>query len=104
TPEGILETAIEARAEDVISDQEYHLIYSAIENFTECLEFMTTRYGSPEDSHIGWKPHNTFVIDDFERAEKLLKLVDSLEESDDVQRVFGNYELSDRVYEKLFRA
>jgi transcriptional/translational regulatory protein YebC/TACO1 len=65
---------------------------------------LSGKYGAPEDSHIGWKPNETILIEDLERAEKLLKLVDSLEESDDVQTVFGNYELSEEVYEKLSNA
>jgi YebC/PmpR family DNA-binding regulatory protein len=97
----IFESAIEAGANDIDSNDEQHTIYTDIEKFSNCLEFMTNKYGAPEDSHIGWKPQNIITISDFERAEKLLKLVDALEESDDVQQVFGNYELSDDVYDKL---
>lgn len=100
----IFESGIEAGASDVDSSGEYHSIYTTIENFSSCLEFLNGKYGAPEDSHIGWKPNETILIEDLERAEKLLKLVDSLEESDDVQTVFGNYELSEEVYEKLSNA
>lgn len=99
--DSMLESAIESGAEDVESDEDSHFIYTKIENFSNCLEFLTKKYGSPEDSHIGWKPQNTIIIEDKERAEKLLKLVDALEESDDVQKVFGNYELSDEIYAQL---
>ncbi len=99
----VLESAIEAGAMDVESDEESHTIYTDIDSFIECQEFLTTKYGASEDPHIGWKPQNIITIDDKERAEKLLKLIDALEESDDVQRVFGNYEFSDEVYEHLSR-
>ncbi|WP_010977304.1 YebC/PmpR family DNA-binding transcriptional regulator [Rickettsia conorii] len=95
----ILEAVIEAGGHDIISDDTTHTIYTDIENFSKVLEFLTGKYGIPEDSYIGWIPLNTIIIDDKEKAEKLLKLVEVLEESDDVQRVFGNYELSDDVYE-----
>ncbi|MCC8378034.1 MAG: YebC/PmpR family DNA-binding transcriptional regulator [Rickettsia endosymbiont of Graphium doson] len=99
--ENILETAIEAGADDIVSDEVLHTIYTDIENFSKVLEFLTDKYGTAEEAYIGWVPLNTIIIDDKEKAEKLLKLVDLLEESDDVQRVFGNYELSDEIYEIL---
>lgn len=101
TSEQIFESVIEAGAQDVESSEEYHTIYTDIEDFSACLEFLTNKYGPPIESHIGWKPQNIILIEDFERAEKLLKLVDSLEESDDVQKVFGNYEFSEDIYDKL---
>ncbi len=97
--EDIFEAAIEAGGDDIVSDEIFHTIYTDIENFSKVLEFLTGKYGIPEDSYIGWIPLNTIIIDDKEKAEKLLKLVETLEESDDVQSVFGNYELSDDVYE-----
>jgi YebC/PmpR family DNA-binding regulatory protein len=97
----VLEAAIEAGAHDVESDEENHVIYTDIEAFSEALDFLTEKYGAPEESYIGWKPQNTVVIDDKDRAEKLLKMIDMLEDSDDVQRVFGNYELSDEIYKAM---
>ena len=97
----ILESAISASASDVESDKSGHTIYTAVENFSECLEFMTEKYGNPIESGIEWKPHNIITVDSLEKAEKLQKLVDLLEESDDVQKVFVNYELSEEVFNKL---
>ena len=65
------------------------------------LEFLTTKYGDPVESELGWRPQNIITIDDEEKAAKLLKLIDALEESDDVQKVFGNYELSEEIFNKL---
>ena len=97
----IFESAIEAGAIDVDSDEFCHTIYTEIDCFANCLEFLTAKYGIFEESYLGWKSQNTIVIEDKEKAEKILKLIDLLEESDDVQKVFGNYELSDKIYEQI---
>jgi transcriptional/translational regulatory protein YebC/TACO1 len=73
------------------------VIYTEIEAFSEAVDVLSAKYGSPEESYIGWKPQNLVVIDDKDRADKLLKLVEMLEDNDDVQRVCGNYELSDEI-------
>ncbi|WP_417904566.1 YebC/PmpR family DNA-binding transcriptional regulator [Candidatus Tisiphia endosymbiont of Micropterix aruncella] len=99
--ESILESSLEVGAKDVISEEDAYLIYTDIENFVQTLEFLTNKYGTPEESYIGWIPQNIMIIEDKDKAEKLLKLVDLLEESDDVQKVFGNYELSDAIYETM---
>jgi len=96
--EDVLESSIEASAKDVVTDGDSHLIYTDIENFSQCLELLSNKYGDPVESYIGWMPANTITITDKEQAEKLLRLVDTLEESDDVQKVFGNYEFSDEIY------
>lgn len=97
----ILENVIECGAADATSDDVYHIIYTTVENFTKTLDHFNGKYGPPTESYIGWVPNSTVIIDDKVRAQKLINLVDMLEDSDDVQRVFGNYELSDAVYEAL---
>lgn len=99
--DAILEAAIEFGAEDVESDDMNHTIYTNIEDFSHVLEQVSNKYGAPEEAHIGWKPQNIITIDDKEKAEKLLKMIDMLEDSDDVQNVFGNYELSEDVYNSM---
>lgn len=97
----MMEVAIESGAEDVISDEDGHEIYTTIESFSEVLEYLTNKFGTPLESGLEWKPQNTILIEDEEKAEKLFKLIDALEESDDVQKVFGNYELSEELYKKF---
>jgi YebC/PmpR family DNA-binding regulatory protein len=99
--DAMLEAAIEAGANDVESNEDSHVIYTDIEALSDATDFLTAKYGAPEESYIGWKPQNMIMIDDKDRAEKLLKMVDILEDSDDVQRVFGNYEFSDEVYKAM---
>ena len=97
----MLEAAIEAGANDVVSTESEHIIYTEIENFSDCLEYLRAKYGDYIEAELEWKPQNTIMIDDEERATKLLKLIDTLEESDDVQQVFGNYELYEELFAKL---
>ncbi len=101
TSDNVMEAAIDAGAIDVESTETEHVIYTDIESFSDCLEFLTTKYGDPVESELGWRPQNTITIDNEEKATKLLKLIDALEESDDVQKVFGNYELSEEIFNKL---
>jgi YebC/PmpR family DNA-binding regulatory protein len=89
--EDLFESAIEAGASDVSSDDEEHIIYTDISSFADVLEFMSNKYGASEEACIGWKPQNTMDIDE-EKGEKLMKLIDALEDSDDVQHVFVNAE------------
>lgn len=97
----IMEAALEYGAQDVISDEDSHIIYTSIEDYNNAVEALTEKFGVPEESGLIWKPQNTIFIDDLERAEKIFKLIEVLEECDDVQEVFGNYEFSDEIYEKL---
>ncbi|MDP4709401.1 MAG: YebC/PmpR family DNA-binding transcriptional regulator [Rickettsiaceae bacterium] len=97
----MLESAIEAGANDVKSDDTEHFIYTDIESFSNSLEYLSQKYGMPVESEIEWKPQTTIMIEDEEKATKILKLIDALEESDDVQKVFGNYELSEELFNKL---
>lgn len=97
----IFEAALEAGAEDVDSDEEHHIIYTSVENFSAAEAILVAKYGDPTEAHIGWRPKNVIEINDKERAEKLMKMIDMLEDSDDVQRVFGNYELSEELYKSL---
>ncbi len=99
----IMESAIDAGANDVFSDEEKHIIYTDVESYNECLEFMVEKYDQPDESEIGWKPQNIIMIEDIDQAEKLLKMVELIEESDDVQKVYGNYEFSDEIYNKLMQ-
>ncbi|MCC8417655.1 MAG: YebC/PmpR family DNA-binding transcriptional regulator [Rickettsia endosymbiont of Bryobia graminum] len=99
--ESMLEMALEAGAKDMIEEEDGYIIYTDIENFAQVSEFLISKYGNPQESYIGWIPQNLITIDDKNRAEKLLKLIDLLEDNDDVQNVFGNYELSDEIYENM---
>lgn len=89
--EEMLELALEAGASDVVSNEDTHCFYTAVEDFTEACNILAEKLGPAEESHLGWKPHNLIDIDDEDRATKLVKLIDTLEDNEDVQNVFGNY-------------
>ena len=100
TPDDILEAAIEAGAEDASSDEESHTIICAFEDLGEVSSALNAKLGEAESVNIIWKPHNLTPVDE-EKAATLLKLIDVLEDDDDVQNVFANYDISDEVMEKL---
>lgn len=99
--DAMLEAAIEAGADNVESDEEGHEVTCAPESFFAVRDAMEAKFGTPAEAKVVWKPSMTVAITDEEKATSLMKLLDSLEENDDVQNVFGNYEISDELAEKL---
>ena len=97
----LLSAAIEIGVKDVVSDESEHVVYTEVESFSENLEYLTKIFDTPIESELEWKAHNTVLVEDEEKVMKLFKLIDTLEENDDVQKVFGNYELSEELYKKL---
>jgi YebC/PmpR family DNA-binding regulatory protein len=98
--DAMFEAAIEAGAEDVVSTPEAHEVYceqGALADVTKALE---ARFGEPRKSALVWRPQNPIAVDD-ETGEKLLRLMESLEDHDDVQNVFVNFEVSDTLMQKM---
>ncbi|MDH4412774.1 MAG: YebC/PmpR family DNA-binding transcriptional regulator [Rhizobium sp.] len=98
--EKVMEAAIEAGAEDVSSDEDGHTIYCAFEDMNEVSKALETVLGAAESVKAIWKPQNTIEVDE-EKATSLMKLIDTLEDDDDVQNVYSNFEVSDEVMAKL---
>ncbi len=96
----MFETALEAGASDVISNQDWHIITCETDNFSQVRDALIAKFGDPTTAKLDWRPQNTIELD-FEIAGKILKLVDLLEDNDDVQLVAGNYVIPDSVAEKL---
>jgi len=96
----IFEAALEAGAEDVSSDEESHEIWTAMDALHEVVRALESTLGPADSANLAWKPQTTVDLDEANAA-TLLKLVDTLEDDDDVQTVWGNYEVSDEVMEKL---
>ncbi|MGN6470399.1 MAG: YebC/PmpR family DNA-binding transcriptional regulator [Rhizobiaceae bacterium] len=101
--EKVLEAAIEAGADDVQSDEEGHTILCAFGNIGEVSSALETSLGEPESVKTIWKPQNNVPVDE-ERAQSLLKLVSVLEDDDDVQNVYANFEVDDETMAKLSAA
>jgi len=96
----VMEAAIEAGADDVESDEEGHWIYTSFEAMTETAAALEKSLGEPESVKAIWKPHNDVPVD-AERGATLMKLINILEEDDDVQNVYANFDMSDEDMEKL---
>jgi YebC/PmpR family DNA-binding regulatory protein len=98
--EAMFETAFEIGATNVESDSETHEIHCALEDLSTVRDNLSQKYGEAQIVRLVWQPKNFIKVDD-EHAETLFKLVDTLEDNDDVQLVFGNYQISNEMVQKL---
>ncbi len=96
----VFEAALEAGAEDVESGEDVHEIWTTMDALHEVSKALEASIGEAESAKLAWKPQTTVELDE-KQASTLLKLIDALEDDDDVQTVWGNYEVSDEVMEKL---
>ena len=96
----VMEAAIEAGADDAITPAEGHEIITSMESFAEVAKALEAKFGEPRKSKLVWKPQTTVAVDD-EAGEKVLKLIGNLEDNDDVQNVYANFEISDALMQKM---
>ncbi|MBQ8464550.1 MAG: YebC/PmpR family DNA-binding transcriptional regulator [Alphaproteobacteria bacterium] len=97
----MFEAALEAGANDVVSDDEHHDIETLPDDLNAVTESLEKVFGTPSASRLEWKPTVTTEITDEETARKLLDFIDALEDDDDVQKVYHNAEISEALLEKL---
>src|SRR5437588_197343 len=83
-----------------VSSESGHEIYASQETFREVAKALESKFGEARKAALTWKPQNTIAVDD-ETGEKLLKLMDLLNEHDDVQNVYANFEISDALMAKM---
>jgi YebC/PmpR family DNA-binding regulatory protein len=98
--DAVLEAAIDAGADDVESGDEAHEILCAPDELDAVREALEARFGPPEQAALSWRPQVTVPVDD-ERAEGLVKMLQALDDNDDVQRVVANFEMSEAALERL---
>ncbi len=98
--DAMLEAAIDAGAEDVVSSESGHEIYTTQDTLRDVAKALEAKFGEPRKAALVWKPQNTVAVDD-EQGEKLLKLIETLNEHDDVQNVYANFEMSDALVHRL---
>ncbi|MXO75707.1 YebC/PmpR family DNA-binding transcriptional regulator [Altererythrobacter aerius] len=98
--ETVLEAAIEAGADDVESGEDGHTVWTDMESLHEVAGALEKALGEPESVKLAWKPNLMVDVAEGDAA-TLFKLVDALEDDDDVQTVWGNYAVSDEIMEKL---
>ena len=98
--DAMLEAAIEAGAEDVTSDENGHQVFTTTETLRDVAKALEAKFGEARKAAMIWKPQNTVMLSD-EAGEKMLKLMQALDDDDDVQNVFANFEVSDALMAKM---
>lgn len=97
----VFEAALEAGANDVVSDEEHHEIETLPDDLGAVTEALEKVFGTPSASRLDWKPMVKADVTDVETAQKLLDFIDALEDDDDVQKVYHNAEIPEDVLGKL---
>jgi YebC/PmpR family DNA-binding regulatory protein len=98
--DAVMMAAIEAGAEDVESSEDGHIIWCADTDLNDVSTALEAELGESETAKLVWRPATTTELN-LEGAQKLMKLIDALEDDDDVQRVTANFEISDEIMEQL---
>jgi YebC/PmpR family DNA-binding regulatory protein len=98
--DAMLEAAIEAGAEDVVTSEGGHEVYTTTDTLASVGKALEAKFGEPRKVAMVWKPKNTIAVDD-DRGEKVLNLIETLNEHDDVQNVYANFEISDALLQKM---
>ena len=99
----VMESAIEAGADDVSSDEDGHTIICAFDAIGDVSRALEGTLGEAESVKVIWQPQNSVPVDE-ERAQSLMKLVATLEDDDDVQNVYANFEVDEATLAKLSAA
>jgi YebC/PmpR family DNA-binding regulatory protein len=98
--DAMMEAAIDAGAEDVATTDETHEVLTSLEDLREVAKALEEKFGEPRKAALVWRPQNTIKVDD-EAGEKILKLIGALEDNDDVQNVYANFEVSDALVARM---
>lgn len=98
--DAMMEAGIEAGADDVVTTEETHEIITTVESLRDVAKALEEKFGDSRKAALVWRPQNTIKVDD-EAGEKILKLVNALEDNDDVQNVYANFEISDALMARL---
>ncbi len=98
--EAMFEAALEAGADDVVSSENGHEIYAPADQYAEVAKILEAKFGEPRKAALVWRPQNTIAVGD-EQGEKLLRLMETLNDQDDVQNVYANFEVSDALVQRL---
>ncbi len=101
--DAMLEAVIDVGGDNVESDETNHTVTCSIEDFGAVRSALEAKFGEPESAKLTWYPKTETAIEG-DSAQALLKLVDLLEDNDDVQNVFGNFDISDEELERFAAA
>jgi YebC/PmpR family DNA-binding regulatory protein len=103
TADAMLDAAIEAGADDVVSTDEGHEVTCAPDALFAVRDALEHHFGAPEDAKFDWRPTTTVTLDE-DHAASVLKLIEVLEDNDDVQHVFANFDISETLLARLHAA
>jgi YebC/PmpR family DNA-binding regulatory protein len=98
--DAMLDAAIEAGADDVVSTESGHEVYAGQDTYRDVAKSLEQKFGEPRKAALVWRPQSTVPVGD-EEGERLLKLIETLNDHDDVQNVYANFEVSDALMAKL---
>ena len=98
--EAMFEAALDAGADDVQSSETTHEIYAGQDHFGSVAKALEAKFGEPRKAALVWRPQNTVAVND-EQGEKVLKMIESLNDQDDVQNVYANFDVSDALVSKM---
>jgi len=98
--DAVFEAALEAGADDVTTDEESHIVLCKPDQLHAVLTVLEKQFGEPQSAKLVWRPQNLVPVA-AEPAESLLKLMDALDDSDDVQNIAANFDISDDVMARL---
>lgn len=99
--EKLFETAVNYDAEDVTEEDGQYKVYTSPENFQKVVESLEADGFKAESAELMRLPQNTIEVTDEKTADQILKLLDKLEEHDDVQNVYANFDIADEIIQKL---
>ncbi len=100
TPEEVFDAAVDAGAGNVESKDEGHEVICEPDEFNSVRDALAERFGDPREARLSWKPQTTVDVDQAQ-AESLIRLLDALDDSDDVQQVSANFNIADEVMARL---
>jgi len=98
--DAMFEAGLEAGADNVESDATGHEVTCAVDDFSTVRDALEAKFGEASEAKLQWRPLNTTVVEG-DTADSLMKLIDALEDNDDVQNVFANYEVSEETLQRL---
>jgi YebC/PmpR family DNA-binding regulatory protein len=100
TADQMLDAAIDAGADDVESSEDGHVVYCHPDQLHQVAKALEGRFGEPRATRILWRPKTAVPVEE-ESGQKLIRMLDGLEDLDDVQNVYANFEIADEVLERL---
>lgn len=99
--EKLFETAVELGADDILDEDEEYKVLTSVENFQSVVEGLESDGFKSANAQLTRLPENTIEVTDEKTASQILKLLEKIEEHDDVQNVYSNFDIAEDILQKL---